>query len=301
MLLVLMACPSLMNYPKFPPPGLFAYEYAITFGHEVELFWKRKITVSSMLFLVNRYIPLVVNMIYAPWPSYPTTYYILEIFQYLPWAVFSALRAYALTSGTRPLAGIVFFLALAPVVVNYVTLGYATPVVDPFFGCSASVSLSDATQQNFTIISRVCLITSDLVLMGITWFATYKTSREIKALNQVASLSSVLFRDGPVLAIMNVLHLSFSLLSILNQNASPNASYITILTEPITAILISRFLLDLQEANAKSMHQDSFGSIGTLDFNGMISSVSSHPPTPGEVCVRLGCADSSQFEFRTGA
>ncbi len=48
-----------------------------------------------------------------------------------------------------------------------------------------------------TIISRGCIITSDLLLLGITWSATYKTSREIKALNHVTSLSSVLFRDGP--------------------------------------------------------------------------------------------------------
>ncbi len=54
--------------------GLFAYEYVVTFGREVELFWKRRITVSSILFLVNRYLPLVVNIIYAPWPSLPSTY-----------------------------------------------------------------------------------------------------------------------------------------------------------------------------------------------------------------------------------
>ena len=36
-------------------------------------------------------------------------------------AVFSALRAYVLTSrGRLPLAGLVFLLALAPVVINYV-------------------------------------------------------------------------------------------------------------------------------------------------------------------------------------
>ncbi|TFK94268.1 hypothetical protein K466DRAFT_476918, partial [Polyporus arcularius HHB13444] len=290
--------------------GLFAYEYAVTFGREVELFWRRRITVSSILFLVNRYVPLVVNMIYAPWPSYPTTYKVkvLEIFQYLPWAAFSALRAYALTSHVlaRSLAGVVFLLALAPVVINYVTMGYATPVVDIFFGCSASVSLSNTTQQNcmpnvlalgdmlvltalqlVTIISRGCLITSDLLLMGITWFATYKTSREIKALNQVTSMSSVMFRDGVVyfivLAVLNILHLSFSLLSILNQNASPNASYITILTEPITAILISRFLIDLQEANIQSMHQISSGSVGTLDFNSVVGSLTFHLASSGEV------------------
>ncbi|RPD66871.1 hypothetical protein L226DRAFT_542117 [Lentinus tigrinus ALCF2SS1-7] len=248
--------------------GLFAYEYAVTFDREVDLFWKRRITVSSILFLINRYVPFVVNMFYAPWPLYPTTYNILEIFQYLPWAVFSALRAYVLTSRGRFIAGFVFLLALVPVVINYVTLGYATPIVDPLFGC-------------FTIISRISLITSDLLLMGVTWLATYKTSRQIKALNQVTSLSSVLFRDG---VLMREWELRRTLISqqILNQNDSPNASYITILTEPITAILISRFLIDLQEANVQSMHQHSLESVSTLDFNGVIGSVTFHLPAPGE-------------------
>ena len=48
--------------------GLIMYEFTITFNKEVGLFWKRKITLSSVLFLLNRYLPLIVNMIYAPWP-----------------------------------------------------------------------------------------------------------------------------------------------------------------------------------------------------------------------------------------
>lgn len=49
------------------------YEFVFTFDKEVELFWRRKFTLSSVLFLLNRYVPLVVNMILAPWASLPTT------------------------------------------------------------------------------------------------------------------------------------------------------------------------------------------------------------------------------------
>ena len=38
------------------------YEYAITFGLEVELFWKQKITSASALFFVNRYLVLGYNL-----------------------------------------------------------------------------------------------------------------------------------------------------------------------------------------------------------------------------------------------
>ena len=40
------------------------YEQFITFDQEVDLFWKRKFTGATALFLANRYLILVVN-IYA--------------------------------------------------------------------------------------------------------------------------------------------------------------------------------------------------------------------------------------------
>ena len=65
--------------------GLIMYEFMITFNKEVELFWRRRFTLSSILFLVNRYVPLVVNMIYAPWPSNtsPTTLPVRAVIDFL--------------------------------------------------------------------------------------------------------------------------------------------------------------------------------------------------------------------------
>ncbi len=54
------------------PPGLLTYEYLITFDREVKLFWKRAITGSSILFIVNRYLPLVCIALGMP-SSDPTT------------------------------------------------------------------------------------------------------------------------------------------------------------------------------------------------------------------------------------
>ena len=35
-----------------------------------------------------------------------------------------------------------------------------------------------------------------MLVLAITCYKTYRTSRELKALNQTTSLSSILFRDG---------------------------------------------------------------------------------------------------------
>ena len=87
-----------------------------------------------------------------------------------PWyAVFSALRAYVLSSKGWPLAALVFLLSLGPVGVNYVrepapipkvlenhrcfsqaTMAYATTMVDPVFGCEVGLSLPD------TVTREIC-------------------------------------------------------------------------------------------------------------------------------------------------
>ncbi|KAI0774609.1 hypothetical protein C8Q74DRAFT_1201129, partial [Fomes fomentarius] len=161
-------------------PGLLAYEYMITFDRETKFFWKRSITGSSVLFIVNRYLPLS-----------------LGILQYLPWAceymfpfysqpcalddttglhlVFSTLRAYALSSEIRgrwSILTLVLLSSLAPLIINFVGA------------------------MLIAILTMVCLIISDLLVMCITWKATYKTSRDIKVLGQGTSLSSILFRNG---------------------------------------------------------------------------------------------------------
>ncbi|KAI1786020.1 hypothetical protein LXA43DRAFT_82931, partial [Ganoderma leucocontextum] len=41
---------------------LIVYEYFITFGAEVELFWRKKITGSSVLFFPNRYLVLLYQL-----------------------------------------------------------------------------------------------------------------------------------------------------------------------------------------------------------------------------------------------
>lgn len=43
--------------------ALLFFEYAITLDREVNLFWKRKFTGATTLFLANRYIPLLLQVV----------------------------------------------------------------------------------------------------------------------------------------------------------------------------------------------------------------------------------------------
>ncbi|KAI0707181.1 hypothetical protein C8Q76DRAFT_800534 [Earliella scabrosa] len=223
---------QLDNYLSSVAVVLIAYEIAITFDREVELIWQKKIGNASVLFLVNRYLSLVVNSMYSPYPGSP---------------------------GTQP-----------------VGLGYSTIGLDTF-GCELITRLSDSTNLH----RASCLIASDLLVIGITWTATFKLNRALTDVVHTPSISGILLRDGAiyfiVLVILNVLHLSLSLASISVELNS--ASSVVVLIEPITTVIISRFLLDLQEANnLRRDESTSASSLETLMFDGVTSSLGSTLP-----------------------
>ncbi|KAI0760278.1 hypothetical protein C8Q74DRAFT_1208713, partial [Fomes fomentarius] len=140
------------------------YDYVITFGQEVELFWTMKLTGASVLFFANRYITLTFNIMglaaLAPFSSNQVPHMEnadqssscasftralggVSYFQYVIWAAFSGLRAYAL-SRHRPLSAFVFLLMLVPAAVNYgVQFAFGlTGENDPILGCISDTSMS---------------------------------------------------------------------------------------------------------------------------------------------------------------
>ncbi|RPD73345.1 hypothetical protein L226DRAFT_614240 [Lentinus tigrinus ALCF2SS1-7] len=113
------------------------------------------------------------------------------------------------------------------------------------------------------IASRVPLMIADMSIIYITW--TKLSSKDVFNLkrgmwqSQRPSLPYVLIRDGTVYFIvlftLNMLHLIFIALSVaLDGN---NTTYVTTFTSPLTAILVSRFLLQLQEASLVTVRVDS--------------------------------------------
>ncbi|KAM5541444.1 hypothetical protein V8D89_004998 [Ganoderma adspersum] len=112
----------------------------------------------------------------------------------------------------------------------------------------------DAISTVNAIASRSCVITADFILICITW-STLSRRRGLGTGEFKMTFSSVLLRDGTiyfvVLLILNCLHLTLTLLAY--NPAFQDASYLPSFTEPITTILVSRFLLDLQYANHKSV------------------------------------------------
>ncbi|TFK79452.1 hypothetical protein K466DRAFT_505528, partial [Polyporus arcularius HHB13444] len=197
---------------------LFIFDTFLTFDQEVAYFWTAKrISGASLLFFANKWISIMVYVM-----------------------------------------GLVGFASFPPDKVNY---GYQYSGENfPPFGCVVTETITAALDLRFgsfiTIISRVSLIAADIILIYITW----TTLRGSVALTDIykskrLTLSDVLFRGVEcgisILFIMNVLHLTFSATAVsIDLSCIFYLSFTQTKSIPrITAILISRFLLELQEAN----------------------------------------------------
>ncbi|RPD74201.1 hypothetical protein L226DRAFT_613587, partial [Lentinus tigrinus ALCF2SS1-7] len=275
------------NRCGFAALTLLCSEYLAHFTQDVDLFWTREVTEASILFLSNRYLPLLSTITQCHDRALSIAMVVFGVLQYLPWAAFSSLRTYALCGRHRlAVATIVFLLSSVPIGINFLHHCPSTALsTGSWFigGSGEEMSVQDITPRHdceldanhiliVTIASRVYLIAADLVVLVVTWWATYYGTG-LRAIQPHCrpSFSHILLRDGMmyflVLLTLNILHLLFTLLSISSESLVP-VSYITIFTEPyvcsfnsrfvlpqaftlynITAILISRFIINLQEVN----------------------------------------------------
>ncbi|KAI0714212.1 hypothetical protein C8T65DRAFT_726765, partial [Cerioporus squamosus] len=253
---------------------LFIYDSFVTFDREVACFWTAKRTGASLLFFVNKWITMILYVIgvvgigatflsdkrLVRRRTWQTSKYSLRNAYRYP-QLFLVLNDVARNGGiavccrgmSKPLGLLVFALSLAPVGANLVFYGYQlSGVTFPSFGCITTDNTTAALELRFVFISRVPLITADMLLIYITStkLSSWSAMRDIRHSKRL-SLSDVLFCGGiiyfVVLVLLSVLHLVFSTTAVVSD--VEEGSYVTVFTMPITAILISRFLLELQEAN----------------------------------------------------
>ncbi|RPD68604.1 hypothetical protein L226DRAFT_540612 [Lentinus tigrinus ALCF2SS1-7] len=214
--------------------SLFIYEVLITLDREVACFWTSKQSKSGarLLFLANKWISVIVSaMAFAQMANLSSDKFtwvgaIFPGLQFIPGALFSALRGYVL-SRSKPLALLILILSLTP-------LG---GFLFPPFGCTVIDDTTESLQTKLLYISRIPLIVADTLLICITW--SKLISREaLRGIGQSKrlSLSDVLLRDGTslcittVLFVMNVLHFSLSLAAL--AIGADGASNVSIFTAP---------------------------------------------------------------------
>ncbi|KAI0730711.1 hypothetical protein C8Q76DRAFT_792859 [Earliella scabrosa] len=246
--------------------AFFIYESVVTFDVEVEHFWKFRLTGPSILYILNKYLSLMVQVttLAISLPMLTDTY--------LPWAAFSALRVYALSGRKWLWPILVFALSIVPLAINLTQfwVNRLSGFIDPLYGCvetgiigPAEIKyycntyqqspLADGRALSDVTISRTCLIVADVILISIT-ISSVSRKNILSQILKPQSLQCVLLRDGAiyfiVLLILNAVHLILSLQSTFLDGVG---STVVVFTEPCTAVLVSRFLLHLQESATRTL------------------------------------------------
>ncbi|KAI0630455.1 hypothetical protein C8Q77DRAFT_1133104 [Trametes polyzona] len=283
---------------ELPVPTFLVYDYLLTLDQELKLFWRRKFTGASALFFFIRYSTLLCYAVLGTigFTQLPDTSCNLltkaqaafTMFQYIPWAAFSGLRVLALSGMNWPLATVVFLLSTVPAGINFSQYGLGLRAVNvPFAGCVSQTFASPKQLETFIIVSRGSLILADFIGVVVTVLATRRKANAPQLETKARSLRHVLFYDGVsyfcALLCFSILNFTLSLIAIVTPHQA--GSYVTALTDPLTAVLVCRFLLDLQAANVASLEPGSVlhegdtipghegGGGGTLVFARVIGSM----------------------------
>ncbi|RPD59032.1 hypothetical protein L226DRAFT_524110 [Lentinus tigrinus ALCF2SS1-7] len=148
---------------------LFLYSSVTTLDREVACFWSTKLTSSgsSLLFFANKAISTMVYIFalvaFASFHSdescsaFRKAGYAVSFLQFVPWAVFSALRAYVL-SKSKLLGVVVLVLSVAPLVANLIPIGMGSSlsgVTFPPFGCLESSNTTMGLDIKFVLHASV--------------------------------------------------------------------------------------------------------------------------------------------------
>ncbi|EIW51688.1 uncharacterized protein TRAVEDRAFT_75500 [Trametes versicolor FP-101664 SS1] len=170
---------------------------------------------------------------------------------YAIWAAFSGLRIYAISNHNRLVTLVVVLLALVPVGTNIYLETRLEDVYIPVIGCVAEPNLSMDLFRTLSVTTRGCLTASEAIVIVVTWMNTRDEGRSSLRTSSSTSFMALVLKEGivyfGVLLSLNVVQIIFAFYE------SSAFSLIIAFTDPLTAILISRFYFALDNLQAQEM------------------------------------------------
>ncbi|OSD03799.1 hypothetical protein PYCCODRAFT_1434197 [Trametes coccinea BRFM310] len=249
--------------------AFLVYDWLLCLDEETHFIWPRAKSGASVLYLLNRYLLLLdylwdlVGLATLSDEVCSAYIWITTILQYsalvIP-AVFSCLRVYALTGRNKWLSGCTLVLGLMPFFTNWATI-YQTSVANLAqpIGCAFLNTISSQLYLRQVLISRIPLILSDLIVVAVTWVKLLRDHQFSRKVTTRPTLHRIMLENGTlyflVLLGLNILQVVFTKLSltiVVPSTASGYLSYIIVLLDPLTSILVSHFILNLRAANDPS-------------------------------------------------
>ncbi|EKM50290.1 uncharacterized protein PHACADRAFT_201128 [Phanerochaete carnosa HHB-10118-sp] len=225
---------------------LAVYEFLITFSNEIEIVWRRPITVRAVLLGSVRWCMLLATVTNLA-PANSVT--MLTTGLYGASDPVLGIRPHAISPRRT-------MVPFATNMYNAVMTKYGLDV-DPLFGtmCIDGSRLSAQTyniiiilQYRLFYITRGSLILADAIVLILTWIKTFRHWMNARRLTMKTSLTTCLLRDGTVYFVA-LLALNMTQLLTLNFSDTEMGLLSTLITT-MPPILISRFIINLRTAGS---------------------------------------------------
>ncbi|TCD71061.1 hypothetical protein EIP91_000153 [Steccherinum ochraceum] len=247
----LVRATSMLSHTVFL--GLAAYDTSLTFSREVTSIWRRKLTVVTALFVLQRWVVVLTGLLRN-----------LRIL-WVCVAAFSTLRIWAIWGHSlTPTLAVALASALVPVVNLYNDSQKTSSMVSSYCFDDVSHSLAISSRRMLNYIVRGIAIASDALVLVLTWLKTadvWRASRRMKGLK--ITVSTLLLRDGTVyfslLLLLNILAMILNAL----QADLGGSTFVDVLNV-VSANLHARFLLDLRSVYEKG--PDEIRTVSTIQY-----------------------------------
>ncbi|EKM56875.1 uncharacterized protein PHACADRAFT_254235 [Phanerochaete carnosa HHB-10118-sp] len=264
------------NYFNISSRVLFLWDYCITFDDEVQYVWKGKWTPATFIFLINRYVNLVITILElfeqisfqtsqscSPFVRLLQSLLVLALFIV---AAFTALRVYAIWNRDwRPALPVLLLALVSPVVNIYMDATQEPEVApSPSVGCAVYLKITNDLFGVLTIVTRASTLATDGIVLLLTIIRAIRLKKEGTRWTRKVGLLPLLLRDG-VLYFLLLFCINLTQIIVTAQVAGNND--IVYYVSPVTSMLISRFLIDLRRVVHRDQSEQSGATSVCLTTN----------------------------------
>ncbi|VDB89655.1 unnamed protein product [Peniophora sp. CBMAI 1063] len=252
-------------------PTILFFDYFLTLPREIELIWERPSSRPSIVFFVNRYIPIVTSIVsvvfsfaeFASNESTCKTFFIAHeasiIFSQVVVGVLLALRIIALHHRDRRIAAVlaIAFVLLLPVACWSIT-GGSSFVLPSTSGCHIALDFTSGLHVSFAWMTQAIW---DVLIFGLMIRSTFRVRRFREGRTRLTgtNLVDLVWRDGAIyfgiMAVATFVNIGFFYVKDdgIRGTLAPVASSISV-------SMMSRLFLNLHEAVSSPVNTD-----GVLD------------------------------------
>lgn len=236
---------------------LFLWDYMVTLDDEVRYFWRGKMTLASVLFMVNRYVNLLIAMMeimaQSPFQNIKSCGPFVRVLQsflvisLLISAAFATLRIYAIWGcDWRPAAPILALALCSPILYIFMYANEsAQPAPPPSVGCSISVQFTYDRYRKLLLANEASTVAYNGLALALTLVKSLGLRKRASELRVRTGISQFLLKDG-TLYFFTFLCVNMAQLLTTATISWNDMNYAAYYVSPVTSVLISRFLLNLR-------------------------------------------------------